>query len=101
MWSPVRKGCPDPEMPHRAGGRGHELQLRLVASKLMTPAEEDPDQEPENQATEAPDSATETPNRLQKAADGIAEAQVWKGQQIARGWRNLVAALRGSEEGKA
>ena len=28
------------------------------------------------------------------------EAQVWKGQQIAKGWRKLVNALRGHKEGE-
>jgi hypothetical protein len=35
----------------------------------------------------------ETPTRLQQAAAGIAEAQAWKGQQIAKGWRKLVNVL--------
>jgi hypothetical protein len=29
----------------------------------------------------------------------MAEAQAWKGQQIAKGWRKLVNALRRREEG--
>jgi hypothetical protein len=53
-----------------------------------------PDQEHEDQEAE-------TPNRLQRAGEGIAEAQAWKGQQIAKGWRKLVAALRRPEKGKA
>jgi hypothetical protein len=28
------------------------------------------------------------------------EAQAWKGQQIAKGWRKLVNALRRQEEGE-
>jgi hypothetical protein len=59
----------------------------------MTSAEHDPDREHESQ-TEAPAPAAETPSRFQQAATGIAEAQAWKGQQIAKGWRMLVNALR-------
>ena len=64
----------------------------------MTTAEDDPDREHESQA-EAPAPAAETPAHLQKAAAGMAEAQAWKGQQIAKGWRKLVNALRRREEG--
>ena len=69
-----------------------------VVSVLMTTAENDPDREHENQA-EASASAAETPAGLRQAASGIAEAQAWKGQQIAKGWRKLVNALRRREEG--
>ena len=63
----------------------------------MTTAEDNPDREHESQATEhAP--AAEAPTRLQQAATGIAEAQAWKGQQIAKGWRKVVNALRRREE---
>jgi len=41
----------------------------------------------------------ETPTRLQQAAAGIADAQAWKGQQIAKGWRKLVNALGRHKEG--
>jgi hypothetical protein len=64
----------------------------------MTTAEDDPDREHENQA-EAPAPAAETPTGIQEAASGIAEAQAWKGQQIAKGWRKLVNALRRREGG--
>ena len=64
----------------------------------MTTAEDDPDREHESQA-EAPDPADETPTPLRKAAAGVTEAQAWKGQQIAKGWRKLVNALRRREEG--
>ena len=64
----------------------------------MTTAEDDPDREHESQA-EAPTPPAETPAHLQQAASGIAEAQAWKGQQIAKGWRKLVNALRRREEG--
>ena len=57
-----------------------------------------PAAEHESQA-EAPASPAETPTHLQQAASGIAEAQAWKGQQIAKGWRKLVNALRRREEG--
>jgi hypothetical protein len=61
----------------------------------MTTAEDD-DRENKSRATETPAPAAETPTRrLQRAAGGMAEAQAWKGQQIARGWRKLVDALRG------
>ena len=66
----------------------------------MTTAENDPDREHDSQATEAAAPAAETPTRLQKAAAGMEEAQVWKGQQIAKGWRKLVNALRRHKEGE-
>ena len=69
----------------------------LVISGPMTTAEDDPDREHESQTVEAPAAAAETPARLQQAASGIAEAQAWKGQQIAKGWRKLVSALRHDE----
>ena len=65
----------------------------------MTTAEDDPDRKHESQATEAPAPAAETPTRLRQAAAGMAEAQAWKGQQIAKGWRKLVNALRRQKEG--
>jgi hypothetical protein len=64
----------------------------------MTTAEGDPDQEHESQATEAPAPDAETPTGLQQAAAGMAEAQAWKGRQIATGWRRLVNALRPHKE---
>ena len=64
----------------------------------MTPAEDDPDQEHDSQATEVPAPAAETPTRLQQAAAGMTEAQAWTGQQIAKGWRKLVNALRRYKE---
>ena len=66
----------------------------------MTTAEDDSDQEHDSQATEAPAPAAETPTRMQQAAAGMTEAQAWKGQQIAKGWRKLVNALRRHKEGK-
>jgi len=63
----------------------------------MTTAENDPDPEHESQA-EAPAPAAETPTGLQGAASGIAEAQTWKGQQIAKGWHKFVNALRRREK---
>ena len=74
-----------------------DYQSVPVVSGLMTTAEDDPDREHENQA-EAPAPAAETPTGLQQTASGIAEAQAWKGQQIAKGWRKLVNALRRREE---
>jgi hypothetical protein len=59
----------------------------------MTPADGDPDRKYESKA-EAPDPAAEPPTRLREAAAGMAEAQAWKGQQIAKGWRKLMDALR-------
>ena len=64
----------------------------------MTTAEDDPDREHDSQA-EGPTPAGETPTPLRKAAAGMAEAQAWKGQQIATGWRKLVNALRRRKEG--
>jgi hypothetical protein len=66
----------------------------------MTTAEDDPDREHDSQATETPAPAAETPTRLQQAAAGMTEAQAWKGQQIAKGWRKLVNALRRHKEGE-
>ena len=65
----------------------------------LTTAEDDPDREHESQA-EAPAPAAETPTRVRQAAAGMVEAQAWKGQQIAKGWRKLVSALRRREEGE-
>lgn len=59
----------------------------------MTPVEGDPSRENETKA-EAPDPVAEPPTRLREGAAGFAEAQAWKGQQIAKGWRMLVDALR-------
>ena len=66
----------------------------------MTASEDDSDREHDSQATEAPAPAAETPTRLQQAAAGMAEAQAWKGQQIAKGWRKLVNALRRHKQGE-
>jgi hypothetical protein len=65
----------------------------------LTTAEDDAGREHESRA-EAPAPAAETPTRLRRAAAGMAEAQAWKGQQIAKGWRKLVNALRRREEGE-
>jgi hypothetical protein len=59
----------------------------------MTPADGDPNREHEGKA-ETPDPNAKPPTRLREAAAGMAEAQAWKGQQIAKGWRKLVDALR-------
>ena len=67
---------------------------------LMTTAEDDASRAHEGQATEAPVPVAETPARLHQAAAGLAEAQAWKGQQIAKGWRKLVNALGRHEEGR-
>ncbi len=65
----------------------------------MTAAEDDPEREHDSQA-EVPAPAPETPTRVQQAAAGMAEAQAWKGQQITKGWRKLVNALRRRGEGR-
>ena len=75
-----------------------DLSIVPVVSGLMTTAENDRNREHENQA-EAPAPAAETQTGLQQAASGIAEAQAWKGQQIAKGWGKLVNALRRREKG--
>jgi hypothetical protein len=59
-------------------------------------ADDDADREDESQA-EAP--SAEAPTHLHQAAAGMAEAQAWKGQQIAKGWRKLMNALRRREQG--
>jgi hypothetical protein len=66
----------------------------------MTPADIDPDQEAETQG-DAPPPAPAPPSRLREAAAGMTEAQAWKGQQMAKGWRKLMNALhrRNEEEG--
>jgi uncharacterized protein (DUF302 family) len=71
--------------------------LQSDAQEDMT-AEDDRDREHERE-TEASAGAAETPTRLQQAASEMAEAQAWKGQQIAKGWRQVVNALRRREEG--
>jgi hypothetical protein len=63
----------------------------------MTTAEDHPDQDHDSEA-EAQAPAAEVPTHLRQAAAGIAEAQAWKGQQIAKGWRKLVSALRRRQE---
>jgi len=68
---------------------------------LMTTAENDPGPENEGKATEAPAPMPETPPRLEQAAGGMAEAQAWKGRQIAKGWHKLVDALRGHKSEEA
>ena len=69
-----------------------------VASELMSTGEADADREDESRM-EPPASGDETPTRLQQAASGMAEAQAWKGEQIAKGWRKLMNALRRQEKG--
>jgi hypothetical protein len=59
----------------------------------MTTPEDHARREYESQATEALVPVAETPARLQQGAAGVAEAQAWKGQQIAKGWRKFVKAL--------
>ena len=68
---------------------------------LMTTAENDPGPENEGKATEAPAPMPETPTRLEQASGGMAEAQAWKGRQIAKGWHKLVDALRGHKSEEA
>ena len=63
----------------------------------MATSEDDARREHEGQAT-GPVPVAETPTRLQQAAAGFAEAQAWKGQQIAKGWRRLVNALGRNKE---
>jgi hypothetical protein len=70
-----------------------------VVSGLVATAEDDRDGEHESQATDAAAPVAETPTCLQKAGAGMAEAQVWKGNQIAEGWRKLLSALRRPKEG--
>ena len=72
---------------------GHRV---WVISGLMTPADGDPNPEHESRA-EAPDPAAERPTRLRGAAAGMAEAQAWKGHQMAKGWRKLVDASTKTE----
>jgi hypothetical protein len=71
--------------------------LRPDAQEDIT-AEDDRDREDGSEA-EASAPAAETPTRLQQAASGMTEAQAWKGQQIAKGWRKVVNALRRREDG--
>lgn len=62
----------------------------------MTGSEDKP--EYDSQAEAAPKPSAETPSSLRGAAANMAEAQAWKGQQIAKGWRKLVSALRRQED---
>jgi hypothetical protein len=64
----------------------------------MAAAEDNPDREHDAEAA-APALEDETRTRLKRAAAGMAEAQAWKGQQIAKGWRKLMNALRRRQEG--
>ena len=79
---------------HRRGPAAEEEVMHP-----LTTAEDDPDREHDSQA-EVPAPAAETLARLRQAAAGIAEAQAWKGQQIAKGWRKLMNALGRREEGE-
>ena len=65
----------------------------------MTTAEDDPDREHESEPADAPAPPAETPTRLQQAGAAMAEAQAWKGQAIAKGFRKLVRALRRRGDG--
>jgi hypothetical protein len=65
----------------------------------MMTAEDDPDREQESEAAEPPAPEAETPTRLQQAGAAMADAQAWKGQAIATGFRKLMRALRRREEG--
>ena len=80
------------------GGRHWRPAAEEEVMHPLTTAEDDPDREHEGQA-EGHAPAAETPTHLRQAAAGMAEAQAWKGQQIAKGWHKLVNALRRREEG--
>jgi hypothetical protein len=82
-----------------SGGHRRRPAAEEEVMHPLTMAEDDPDREPEREA-ETPAPAAETPTRLRRAAEGMAEAQAWKGQQIAKGWHKLVNALRRQEEGE-
>jgi hypothetical protein len=77
----------------KGGGHRRRPAAEEEVMHPFTTAEDDPDRQHETQA-EALAPAAETPTRLRQAAAGMAEAQAWKGQQIAKGWRQLVNALR-------
>ena len=83
--------CPDRHSRGRTTG--------WVVSGVMTPADSDPHQESETQSDE-PVPAAGPPSRLREAAAGMTEAQAWKGQQMAKGWRKLVNALHRRNEGE-
>jgi hypothetical protein len=87
-------------LTERLKGGGHRRPA--TEEEVMHPfttAEDDPGRQHETQA-EVFAPVAETPTRLRQAAVGVAEAQAWKGQQIAKGWRKLVNALRSREEGE-
>ena len=63
----------------------------------MSGSEDNPEYKSQAEATPMPPA--ETPSSLREAAASITEAQAWKGQQIAKGWRKLVTALRRREDG--
>jgi hypothetical protein len=77
----------------KGGGHRRRPAAEEEVMHPFTTAEDDPDREHETQAG-ALAPAARTPTRLRQAAAGMAEAQAWKGQQIAKGWRQLVNALR-------
>ena len=102
------RGSPSETPDNRSGtgrvrnwGWGHRRNCYCGFSSLglVPDAENGPDREDDSQATEAPAPPAETPTRLQQAATGITEAQAWKGQQMAKGWRKLVNALRRPKRG--
>lgn len=80
------------------GTRGSNHRTWVV-SRAMTPHDDDSDQEHESQ-DDRPTPGTAPSTRLRDAAAGVEEAQAWKGQQLAKGWRKLVNALRRQEKGE-
>ena len=66
----------------------------------MTTAEDEPDREHASEAAEAPAPEAETPTPLQQTGAAMAEAQAWKGQAIATGFRKLVRVIRRREAGE-
>ena len=73
----------------------------LLVSGLMASAEYADADRDDRELAEAPTPVVEAPTHLQQAAAGMAEAQAWKGQQIAKGWRKLVNALRRPDDGRS
>jgi hypothetical protein len=80
-------------------GGGHRRRPAAEEEVVHPSTRDDLDQGHESHA-EVPAPAAETPTRLRQAAAGIVEAQAWKGQQIAKGWRKLMNALGRREQGE-
>lgn len=91
--SPPRSRWPGSgAIAQRRQARSFWLRGPIVSGRMTTP-EDDPGPGYQSHA-ETPTPAGEPPTDLQPAASGIAKREPGKMQQMARGWRRLVDALR-------